>query len=85
MSSQPLIGQTLGRHRIRALIGKGGMGTVYQAHDELLQREVAVKVMHAHFARQEEFRARFLQEARTAAQLLHPGIVQVYDIGETGS
>ena len=79
-----LIGQTLNkRYRLDALLGDGGMGTVYRAADLNLERQVAIKLMHSHFARQEEFRARLVQEARTAAQLDHPSIVRVYDFGES--
>ena len=79
-----LIGQTLNkRYRLDALLGDGGMGTVYRASDLNLERQVAIKLMHSHFARQEEFRARLVQEARTAAQLDHPSIVRVYDFGDS--
>ncbi len=77
-----LIGQTLNRYRITDLLGEGGMGAVFKAEDLTLQRNVAVKLMHPHFARRADFRDRFLQEARTAARLDHPGIVQVYDFGQ---
>lgn len=76
-----LVGQTLNRYKITALIGEGGMGAVFKAHDVTLQRDVAIKIMHGNFARQEDFQQRFLQEARTAARLDHPGIIQVYDFG----
>lgn len=76
------IGQTLNRYQIVALLGEGGMGSVYQARDPRLQRDVAIKVMHPHFARQPSFRERFDQEARTAARLDHPGIVKIFDSGE---
>jgi serine/threonine protein kinase len=79
-----LINQTLNnRYRLEALLGDGGMGTVYRAADLNLERQVAVKLMHSHFARQEEFRARLVQEARTSAQLDHPSIVRVYDFGDS--
>jgi serine/threonine protein kinase len=79
-----LVGQTLNkRYRLDALLGDGGMGTVYRAADLNLERQVAIKLMYSHFARQEEFRARLVQEARTAAQLDHPSIVRVYDFGES--
>lgn len=76
-----LVGQTLNRYQILNLLGEGGMGAVYRAHDTTLQRDVAIKVMHSNFARQPNFQERFLQEARTAARLDHPGIVQIYDFG----
>lgn len=79
-----LIGHTInGRYRLESLLGDGGMGTVYRAYDVNLDRQVALKLMHAHFARQEEFRARLIQEARTAAQLDHPSVVQIYDFGDS--
>lgn len=79
-----LIGQTLNRYQILSLLGEGGMGAVYKAHDVTLQRDVAVKVMYPHFAHLAGFPERFLQEARTAARLDHPGIVQVFDFGHAG-
>jgi serine/threonine protein kinase len=78
------IGQTINnRYRLDASLGDGGMGTVYRAYDLNLDRHVAIKLMHSHFARQEEFRQRLVQEARTAAQLDHPSIVRVYDFGDS--
>jgi serine/threonine protein kinase len=82
--SNTLIGHTInGRYRLESLLGDGGMGTVYRAYDVNLDRQVALKLMHAHFARQEEFRARLIQEARTAAQLDHPSVVQIFDFGDS--
>ncbi len=78
---QENIGQTIDRYKIITLLGEGGMGSVYKAFDQTLTRDVALKVMHAQFAHQTTFQDRFLQEARTAARLNHPGIVQVYDFG----
>jgi serine/threonine protein kinase len=81
-----LIGQTINnRYRLESLLGDGGMGTVYRAYDVNLDRQVALKLMHAHFARNEEFRQRLIQEARTAAQLDHPSVVRVYDFGDSES
>ena len=80
-----LIGKTLDRYKILSLLGEGGMGAVYKARDLTLQREVAIKIMHSQFARQKNFQERFLQEARTAAHLDHPGIVQVYDFSSAQS
>ena len=79
-----LIGQTINdRYRLDALLGDGGMGTVYRAFDRNLERQVAIKLMHSHFARQPEFRKRLIQEAQTAAKLDHPSIVRIYDFGES--
>lgn len=78
---QHLIGKTLNRYKILALLGEGGMGAVFKGYDVTLQRDVAIKIMHPHLARHDDFRRRFLQEARSAARLDHPGIVHVYDFG----
>ncbi|MFN2130514.1 MAG: serine/threonine-protein kinase, partial [Anaerolineae bacterium] len=83
MDTDTLVGKTLdGTYRIEQLLGKGGMGSVYRARDVNLNRDVAIKVMHAHFTGDATFRARFLQEARAVANLDHPGIVQVYAFGQ---
>jgi len=70
-----------GRYRMTARIGAGGMATIYRAHDESLDRDVAVKVLHPHLAEDASFLARFRTEARNAASLLHPCIVNVFDQG----
>ena len=77
-----LVGKSLNRYQIVSLLGEGGMGEVYKAHDPFLDRDLAIKVMHPHFARMPNFRERFMQEARTAARLDHPCIVKVHDSGE---
>ncbi|MCA9969283.1 MAG: protein kinase [Anaerolineales bacterium] len=78
------VGRTINnRYRLESLLGDGGMGTVYRAHDLNLDRAVAIKLMHPHFARQEEFRQRLVQEAKTAAQMDHPSVVRIYDFGES--
>ncbi len=79
-----LLGKTLGNFRIDRLLGEGGMGAVYQAYDLALQRDVAIKRIHPHMARQPAFRERFIQEARLMARLDHPGIVRVYSLGKEG-
>src|SRR5438552_17473027 len=71
-----------GRYRVVRRIGSGGMAEVYLAQDQLLGREVAVKVLHHHFAVDQEFVERFKREASAAAGLSHPNIVGVFDRGE---
>ena len=76
-----LIGRQIDHYRIDALLGEGGMGSVYRAHDLNLARPVALKVMHAQLASQPEFKARFMQEAQSAARLGHPSVVTVHYFG----
>ncbi len=73
---------TIGRYRILRAIGHGGMGQVFYAQDTQLERRIALKVIHPHLADKPEVIARFAQEAKAAARLNHPGIVQVYDFGQ---
>lgn len=70
------------RYQVERMLGTGGMADVYLARDLNLQRQVAIKVLRADFARDPAFRVRFLQEARSAANLSHPNIVTVYDFGQ---
>ncbi len=79
MSAQTL---SAGRYRIERELGLGGMASVYLAHDEELDRPVAVKLLAANLAGDESFRKRFVREARVAAKLSHPNIVRVFDSGE---
>jgi eukaryotic-like serine/threonine-protein kinase len=79
-----LIGRVIDNYRLESLLGDGGMGTVYRAYDINLERWVAIKLMHPHFARQPEFRARLRQEAKAAAALDHPSIVRILDYGDNG-
>jgi serine/threonine protein kinase/Tol biopolymer transport system component len=75
-------GTKLGRYEIRSKIGEGGMGEVYLARDTQLDRDVAIKVLTAQIARDQQRLHRFLQEARAAAGLSHPNIAHIYEIGE---
>ncbi len=77
-----LTGQTLGNYRIESLIGSGGMGQVFRGVHIHLGQPAAIKVLHASLATESDFRARFLQEAQSAARLKHPNIIQVHDFGE---
>lgn len=77
-----LINRTLDkRYTILERIGGGGMADVYRAHDKLLDRSVAVKVLRSQFTSDEEFVTRFRREAQAAARLSHPNIVNIYDVG----
>jgi len=71
-----------GRYEVRSRIARGGMATVYLATDLRLERRVAIKVMHSHLADDESFTQRFIQEARSAARLAHPNVVNVFDQGQ---
>ena len=83
--ADPLTGRLLdGRYAVTARIAHGGMATVYQATDTRLDREVALKVMHAELARDEEFVRRFIGEAKSVARLSHQNVVAVYDQGADG-
>ncbi|MGZ6097626.1 MAG: serine/threonine protein kinase, partial [Myxococcaceae bacterium] len=74
-----LEGRHLGRYRLLEQLGSGGMSVVYRGVDTSLQREVAVKVLHPHLARQQDARARLAREARAVARLQHPNILEVFD------
>jgi len=81
-----MIGQAIaGRYQILAEIGRGGMGVVYQAHEPSLDRDVALKILPSYLAHDQQFVARFAREAQTAAQLDHPNIVAIYDVGRDGN
>jgi serine/threonine protein kinase len=75
---------TLGRYRILGELGRGAMGTVYRAHDPLIEREVAIKTLHPNLPEEviAEVRERFLREAKSAGRLNHPNIVTIFDVGE---
>lgn len=83
--ADPLIGRLVdGRYRVRARIARGGMATVYVATDLRLERRVALKVMHGHLSDDTVFQSRFIQEARSAARLSDPHVVNVFDQGQDG-
>src|SRR5207247_2165706 len=82
-SRMPELPQIVDRFQIVRILGKGGMGTVYLARDERLERPVAVKVLHSEDLATEERRARFMREARTAASIRHLNIATIYEVGET--
>jgi tRNA A-37 threonylcarbamoyl transferase component Bud32 len=83
MSSSPLSGTFLsGRYRLSSKLGSGGMSTVYLAQDEVLDRPVAVKLLHREISEEADQLERFRREARAAARLSHPNLVSVIDAGE---
>src|SRR5713226_1266249 len=83
MQQDPLIGTTLGKYKILAPLGQGGMANVYRARQENLDREVAVKVLPPWYAADRNFVERFNLEARLIARLSHPNIVTVHDFSES--
>ena len=77
-----MLPERIGAYAIVSDIGRGGMGKVYLGRDEQLQREVAIKVMHAHRAGNDSARRRFLQESRATAAIDHPHVVTIHQVGE---
>jgi eukaryotic-like serine/threonine-protein kinase len=78
-----VVGETIGeRYEIEELVGHGGMSSVYKARDSLLERHVALKILHEQYSADEDFVERFKREARSVAQLQHPNIVTVIDRGQ---
>jgi eukaryotic-like serine/threonine-protein kinase len=71
-----------GRYELEQQVGSGGMSKVYRAHDRLLERTVALKILHEHYSKDDEYVERFRREARAVAQLAHPNVVTVIDRGE---
>ena len=80
-----LVGRLIrGRYQIEKLVARGGMATVYLAEDNRLDRKVAIKVIHPHLANDKTFREKFVREAKIAARLSHPNLVNVFDQAEDG-
>jgi serine/threonine protein kinase len=82
--NDPMLGKILGGYKVIEVVGRGGMGTVYKATQLSLHRDVALKVLRPRLARDEAFVELFINEARSAAQLVHPNVVQVFDAGKEG-
>lgn len=79
-----MIGTKLKHYQITSLLGEGGMGKVYQAYDETLERDVAIKVMASELVQDPDNVRRFYREARAAAGLTHPNIITIHEVGEEG-
>src|ERR1700722_8220662 len=82
VGDDPLLGLVVeGRYKIESVIGQGSAGTVYKAVQELIGREVAIKVLHDYLVSDQEFIKRFTQEAKASSRLSHPNIITIYDFG----
>src|SRR5690349_20236186 len=81
-AESPLVGGSVGAYRVVRSIGAGGMGLVFEAVHERLQKRVALKVLHDRYANRVDAAARLAREARVAAPFRHPHIVSVFDCGE---
>ena len=78
-----MVGELIaGRYELEKLVGSGGMSNVFRAHDRLLERTVALKILHEQYSRDDDYVERFRREARAVAKLAHPNIVTVIDRGE---
>src|SRR4051794_37603982 len=85
MTARPDLPKALGRYRIDAVLGRGAMGVVYRAHDPVIDRPVAIKLVHADLldgGDRTDFLARFKREAQAAGRCIHPNIVTVYDYSD---
>jgi serine/threonine-protein kinase len=79
------VGRVIGKYRLLSVLGEGGMSLVYLAHDEVLDRQVAFKMLHRHLMRDAEARARFAREARAVARMSHRNIPEIYDFSGMGA
>lgn len=77
-----MVGQRVGQYVIVRLLGEGGMGTVYEARNEQLDKQVALKILRPDYAHTPELVTRFFNEARAGNKIGHPGLVQVFDLGQ---
>ena len=84
MTEKPLPQIIAGRYRVVKKLGQGGMGSIYLAHDDMLERDVAIKMLDARQMDSAAAAERFLREARSVARLAHPNIMTLYDMGKEG-
>ncbi|MDY6863735.1 MAG: transporter substrate-binding domain-containing protein [Thermodesulfobacteriota bacterium] len=85
MLTDDFIGKTIGGCRIIKRLGEGGMGIVYEAEQSSLARKVAIKFLASHISNNKDFVSRFFREARSAAGINHPNVMQVYNVGQEGN
>src|SRR5947209_6799098 len=83
-SARAWVGKTLGKYQITGVLGRGGMGIVLKAHDPLIERDVAIKLLAETLAADETALARFLSEAKAAGKLSHPNVCAIYEISRDG-
>jgi ABC-type branched-subunit amino acid transport system substrate-binding protein len=83
-NAQAWIGKSLGKYRVTSVLGQGGMGVVLKAHDPMIERDVAIKVLAGHLAADATALGRFLAEARAAGKLNHPNVIAIYEICQEG-
>lgn len=81
MTQDPMLGQTLGCYKVVEVIGRGGMGIIYKAHDQWMDRTIAIKMLHQHLVHDQQSLLRFNQEAKAAGNIEHPNVIQAYDFG----
>ena len=84
LSEPPRVGSKIGRYELRALLGAGGMGHVYEAYDGELDRAIALKVLRPELAVAQALADRLLRESRLMAKVVHPSVITVYDVGREG-
>ncbi len=79
----PLVGSSFDRYRVTERLGGGGMAVVYRARHDVIEREVAIKILFGELAADKEFAERFRREANAASRIKHPNVVEIFDFGET--
>ena len=83
-TAQAWIGKFLGKYQVTGVLGQGGMGVVLKAHDPMIERDVAIKILADHLATDATALGRFLAEAKAAGKLSHPNVIAIYEIGQEG-
>src|SRR6516162_5125533 len=83
-TAQSWIGKVLGKYQITGVLGQGGMGVVLKAHDPMIERDVAIKILAEHLAADASALSRFLAEAKAAGKLNHPNMIAIYEICQEG-